>query len=347
MRASHGPASRTSAAAVTGGFPRNSATAGRRGVRLRNWAVPLRVTGTDGRGEVPVTDVHGQCSGHGRHGQSPVTDGHGPCRVTDMTTDEQGCVGRAARPERLPLCTPIPVRSVTAPSVLSVTLFSLTAVNIRRMRSADLRRPPLRSRCPQSLSTLAAPAVTFPLRVSANRQHLEDSTGAPFLVVGDTAWSLVAQLSNETDIERYLDDRAVRGVQRDHRQSARAQFASHAPATVGGVQPFAAGRMFQHPERRSTSTSLIARSPRRGAAASRSGCVRRIWDGTAATKGSSRRSMPRGRMRCATTAGSWVSVSKISQHRLDAWRRLRVSAVASLARRCARRGIARWRRPRS
>ena len=94
--------------------------------------------------------------------------------------------------------------------------------------------------------TLAAPAVTFPLRVSANRQHLEDSTGAPFLVVGDTAWSLVAQL-NETDIERYLDDRAVRGFNAIIVNLLEHKFASHAPATVGGVQPFAAGRMFEVP----------------------------------------------------------------------------------------------------
>jgi len=94
--------------------------------------------------------------------------------------------------------------------------------------------------------TLAAPAVTFPLRVSANRQHLEDSTGAPFIVVGDTAWSLVAQL-NETDIERYLDDRAVRGFNAIIVNLLEHKFASHAPATVGGVQPFAAGRMFEVP----------------------------------------------------------------------------------------------------
>jgi len=94
--------------------------------------------------------------------------------------------------------------------------------------------------------TLAAPAVTFPLRVSANRQHLEDSTGAPFLVVGDTAWSLVAQL-NQTDIERYLDDRAARRFNAIIVNLLEHKFASHAPATVGGVQPFAAGRMFEVP----------------------------------------------------------------------------------------------------
>ncbi len=159
--------------------------------------------------------------------------------------------------------------------------------------------------------TLAAPAVTFPLRVSANRQHLEDSTGAPFLVVGDTAWSLVAQL-NETDIERYLDDRAARGFNAIIVNLLEHKFASRAPANRWAASSRSPPAACSRSRMRSTSTSPIARSTRPGAAASRSGCVRRIWDGTAATKGSSRRSMPRGTMRCATTAGSWVSVSRIS-----------------------------------
>jgi hypothetical protein len=124
-------------------------------------------------------------------------------------------------------------------------VFGLSAVNIRRMR---FRLASAASAIALSavVVTLAAPAVTFPLRVSANRQHLEDSTGAPFIVVGDTAWSLVAQL-NETDIERYLDDRAVRGFNAIIVNLLEHKFASHAPATVGGVQPFAAGRMFEVP----------------------------------------------------------------------------------------------------
>ena len=126
-----------------------------------------------------------------------------------------------------------------------MTVFGLIAVNIRRMR---FRLASAASAIALSavVVTLAAPAVTFPLRVSANRQHLEDNTGAPFLVVGDTAWSLVAQL-NETDIERYLDDRAVRGFNAIIVNLLEHKFASHAPATVGGVQPFAAGRMFEVP----------------------------------------------------------------------------------------------------
>jgi hypothetical protein len=95
----------------------------------------------------------------------------------------------------------------------------------------------------------------------------------------------VAQL-NETDIERYLDDRAAARVQRDHRQSARAQVRVPRAGYAGRrSSPFAAGRMFEGPECGSTSTSPIAQVPPPARVASPSGCVRRIWDGTAETRG--------------------------------------------------------------
>jgi uncharacterized protein DUF4038 len=83
----------------------------------------------------------------------------------------------------------------------------------------------------------AAPAVEFPLRVSLDHRRLEDHTGQPFLVVGDTAWSLIAQLSDE-DVTRYLDDRASRGFNAIIVNLIEHKFATNAPATRAGVQPF-------------------------------------------------------------------------------------------------------------
>jgi len=51
---------------------------------------------------------------------------------------------------------------------------------------------------------------TFPLKISANRRHLVDQNDRPFLVHGDTAWSLISALS-EAEVEHYLSDRATRG----------------------------------------------------------------------------------------------------------------------------------------
>lgn len=55
-----------------------------------------------------------------------------------------------------------------------------------------------------------ASAAVFPLKTSENGRFLIDQKGESFLVVGDTAWSLIAQLS-DADIDRYLEDRQNRG----------------------------------------------------------------------------------------------------------------------------------------
>lgn len=83
----------------------------------------------------------------------------------------------------------------------------------------------------------AAPSTAFPLRVSADQRHLADRDGRPFLVVGDTAWSLVAQLGEE-DIARYLDDRASRGFNAIIVNLIEHKYATRAPATRDGTPPF-------------------------------------------------------------------------------------------------------------
>jgi hypothetical protein len=77
----------------------------------------------------------------------------------------------------------------------------------------------------------------FPLKVSDNHRYLVDEAGQPFLVVGDTAWSLIAQLS-EADIAQYLDDRARRGFSAIIVNLIEHKFASRAPAKRDGVPPF-------------------------------------------------------------------------------------------------------------
>ena len=82
-----------------------------------------------------------------------------------------------------------------------------------------------------------AAAPTFPLKISENRRYLVDSGGKPFLVVGDTAWSLIAQL-NEADIAKYLDDRQRRGFNSIIVNLIEHKYASKAPAKIDGVAPF-------------------------------------------------------------------------------------------------------------
>lgn len=82
----------------------------------------------------------------------------------------------------------------------------------------------------------AWPKATFPLRIAAGRRYLEDAAGQPFLLHGDTAWSLIAQLRRE-DAATYLRDREARGFNAilvnliEH-------FSSRPPANDYGHQPF-------------------------------------------------------------------------------------------------------------
>ena len=86
----------------------------------------------------------------------------------------------------------------------------------------------------------AAPAeapAAFPLRASENGRYLVDADGRPYLVIGDAAWSLIAQMREES-IARYLDDRQRRGFNSIIANLIEHKFASKAPAKIDGVAPF-------------------------------------------------------------------------------------------------------------
>lgn len=89
-------------------------------------------------------------------------------------------------------------------------------------------------------------ASRFPLRVSDSKRHLVDAQGKPFLVVGDTAWSLIAQLKPE-EIAAYLEDRQRRGFNAIIVSLIEHKFADQAPATIDGTEPFLAPGDFARP----------------------------------------------------------------------------------------------------
>ncbi len=55
-------------------------------------------------------------------------------------------------------------------------------------------------------ATLTFGAERYPVRVSPDHRHLVDQSGAPFLVQGDAAWSLISGLTKE-EAEIYLENR--------------------------------------------------------------------------------------------------------------------------------------------
>lgn len=97
-------------------------------------------------------------------------------------------------------------------------------------------------------ATLPHPVVSngaglFPTTVSANGRYLEDQNGDPWLAVGDTAWSLVAQCT-DAEIETYLEDRAAKGVNLVVLSAPEHFFADNAPNNIDNVAPFT-GTAFQ------------------------------------------------------------------------------------------------------
>jgi hypothetical protein len=80
-------------------------------------------------------------------------------------------------------------------------------------------------------------AVKFPLQVSKDRRHLMGQDRLPFLIVGDTAWSLIVDLK-EADIKAYLDDRHKRGFNAIVVNLLEHKFATNAPRNRAGLEPF-------------------------------------------------------------------------------------------------------------
>lgn len=79
--------------------------------------------------------------------------------------------------------------------------------------------------------------ATFPLRIQKDHRYLEDAAGKPFFLQGDTAWSLIAQLSQE-DADLYLRDRKARGFNAILVNLLEHRFASNAPRNAYGDGPF-------------------------------------------------------------------------------------------------------------
>ncbi len=86
----------------------------------------------------------------------------------------------------------------------------------------------------------------FPVRVSANGHYLEDASGQPFLLHGDTAWSLIVQLTKE-EAEEYLENRRQKGVNSIIVNLIEFKYADNAPKNRAGDAPFATPGNFSTP----------------------------------------------------------------------------------------------------
>src|SRR5215470_6206502 len=101
-----------------------------------------------------------------------------------------------------------------------------------------------RAALPAAAST--PPMMTLRLKLSSNRRHLVDQKGVPFLIVGDSPWSLIAQL-DERDIEWYLRDRQNKGFDSIIVNLIEHKFCTNPPRTRIGLVPFIKAGDFSTP----------------------------------------------------------------------------------------------------
>jgi hypothetical protein len=81
------------------------------------------------------------------------------------------------------------------------------------------------------------PMARYPLRISPDRRRLLDADNRPFLVQGDTAWSLIANL-DYADAIRYLDDRRAKGFNAIIVNLIEHLFSRDPPRDRAGREPF-------------------------------------------------------------------------------------------------------------
>jgi hypothetical protein len=85
--------------------------------------------------------------------------------------------------------------------------------------------------------SIPAHSVNWPLRISAGGNYLEDQNGVPFLIVGEAAWSLAAQL-NRSEVITYLDDRRAKGFSAILVNAIEHKFSGNPPYNYAGQHPF-------------------------------------------------------------------------------------------------------------
>ena len=138
----------------------------------------------------------------------------------------------------------LPTGRVSIALVMAVIVGSLAvasgATNARieavgRPNTSPAAEPPRSDRATVSSPAEAAPV--FPLAVRPGERYLVDAAGKPFLIHGDTAWSLIADLTRE-EVDLYLDDRRARGFNTILVSLIETRFATNAPANAYGQLPF-------------------------------------------------------------------------------------------------------------
>lgn len=89
----------------------------------------------------------------------------------------------------------------------------------------------------QGATSVTAKTFAYPLKLSENRRYLVDQNGKPFRIQGDSAQSLIANLTYK-EAETYLADRQAKGFDAININLIEHKFAVKAPANRNGDAPF-------------------------------------------------------------------------------------------------------------
>lgn len=142
---------------------------------------------------------------------------------------------------------PTTAESLTIPTLppFDPTDATRTTVSATPATPPSSSTTPSRSTRPSTTPNTTAPETSavdddspFPLSVDPSNRFLVDHQGRPFLIHGDTAWSLIAELDEDEAI-RYLDDRRARGFNTLLVSLLEHKFTTNAPNNAAGEPPFA------------------------------------------------------------------------------------------------------------
>ncbi|MGH9742421.1 MAG: DUF4038 domain-containing protein [Candidatus Acidiferrum sp.] len=99
---------------------------------------------------------------------------------------------------------------------------------------------------PSAEQLTTAATYEYPLKVSKNGRYLVDQHNKPFRIQGDSAQSLIANLTY-SEAQLYFSDRQAKGFNTININLLEHKFAIHAPANRNGDQPFTSPGDFSKP----------------------------------------------------------------------------------------------------
>jgi hypothetical protein len=103
--------------------------------------------------------------------------------------------------------------------------------------SAGSLRQALADNAGDTITPTLTPTPSFPLKISTNGHYLTLQDGTPFLMVGDTAWT-VPQQATDAEIDEYIANRAAKGFNTILVEAVDGYYSSNAPRDILGTAPF-------------------------------------------------------------------------------------------------------------